>query len=76
MDQNKPNDPSLRPIDYCTYLYLSTHLEPWEHFIYRGSRIHPAQAEKYIRVLPPPSLIAQLNLVSIHSSFAREYLTI
>jgi len=65
MDQNKPNDPSLQPIDYCTYLYPSTQLELREHFIYGGSRIHPAHAEEYIRVLPPPSFIAQLDLVSI-----------
>ena len=41
------------------------HLKPREHFIYEGSRIHPVQAEEYIRVLPPPSFIAQLDLVFI-----------
>jgi len=65
MDWNEPNDPSLRPIDYCAYLYPSTHLEPREHYIYGGSRIYSAQTEEYIRILPPLSFIAQLNLVSI-----------
>jgi hypothetical protein len=65
MDQNELNDPSLRPIDYCAYLYPSTQLEPREHFIYGGSRIHPAHTEEYIKVLPPPSFIAQLDPVSI-----------
>jgi len=40
-------------------------LEPREHFVYGGSRFHPAQTEDYIRILPPPSYIAQLDLASI-----------
>jgi len=65
MDRNEPNDPSLQPIDYCIYLYPSTQMEPREHFVYGGSRFHPAQMESYIRILPPPSYIAQLDPASI-----------
>jgi len=65
MDRNLPNDPSLWPIDYCVYLFPSAQIEPRNQFIYGGSRFHPAQIEEYIKVLPPPPYITQLDMTAI-----------